>query len=452
VLGAGLAGLTAAEELSRRGYRVTVLEKESVTGGLAATIDQGQFRYDLGPHRFHTSNTEILDFVGNLPGVELDELRRVSRIRLLDRYFDYPLSLGNVLSQMPLSRGMGMMGGFLYEKVRGVFAKREQNSFEGWVKSRFGRGLYELYLAPYNRKLWGIEPNTLSADWASQRITVPSLAGLVRETLFPSKETVRSLVGTFHYPRGGIGRISDGLVERITGAGGVVLTGTHPLSILHNGEEWKLILNEGYLCCDRIINTIPVTEYVQLLGGAMPDRIREAAAGLSFRALVFLSVMVSGEVKARDHWIYTSEDRYPFNRLSISRNFDPQVPGQVVFEFSCTHGDGVWRSRGEELLEATIPQAEHLGLFKASQVVGFHQSRASHAYPIYDLGYSRRAAAVLDALEELPRSVTCGRQGLFRYNNMDHSIEMGRYAALEIIGEASVRERFSWDENTWADG
>ena len=79
-------------------------------------------------------------------------------------------------------------------------------------------------------------------------------------------------------------------------------------------------------------------------------------------------------------------------------------------------------------------------------------TRQPAAYPIYDLGYSGRSCIVLDALQALPRSVTCGRQGLFRYNNMDHSIEMGEYAALEVLGEGSVRERFDWTRSTWADG
>ncbi|MCK4745566.1 MAG: FAD-dependent oxidoreductase, partial [Bacteroidales bacterium] len=87
VLGAGLAGLSAAEELTRRGHEVVIIEKESHPGGLASTIKGNGFEYDLGPHRFHTSNNEILDFVRGLPGIDLLELNRVSRIRLLDRYF-----------------------------------------------------------------------------------------------------------------------------------------------------------------------------------------------------------------------------------------------------------------------------------------------------------------------------------------------------------------------------
>ena len=452
VLGAGLAGLSAACELARRGIEVTVVEKCSEPGGRAATVHRDGFVYDLGPHRFHTKNREILKFVKELPGIELVELQRVSRIRLLDRYFDYPLALGNVLAKMPLHRGAGMLLSFFGEKIRGVFSPRDQETFEGWVMSRFGRGLYELYLAPYNKKLWGIEPSELSADWASQRITVPSLAGLVKETIVPSKETVRSLVSTFHYPVGGIGEISLALSREIEKAGGKIVYDREPLGISRKDGQWEVILEDGSLRCSRLVNTIPLGRYTELLGDLLPEAVHRAAASLRFRALVFLAVMLDGDLEPSDHWIYTSEDRYLFNRLSISRNFDPTGPSQVVFEFSCQEGDDLWNTPMDELLRSTIPGAEHLGLFTGEMVKGSMISRKPQAYPVYQLNYGRSTACVLDALQSLQGSVTCGRQGLFRYNNMDHSLEMGRYAAMEVLGEASVREHFNWNTDTWADG
>lgn len=452
VLGAGLAGLRAACELARRGTEVTVVEKCSGPGGLAATIRENGFVYDLGPHRFHTRNDEILRFVKELPGIELLELERVSRIRLLDRYFDYPLALGNVLSKMPLHRGAGMLLSFFGEQLRGLFSPREQKTFEGWVLSRFGKALYELYLAPYNRKLWGIEPSELSADWASQRITVPSLTGLIRETILPSKETVRSLVSTFHYPVGGIGEISLALSRETERAGGRILYNREPIDIRRDEGQWEVVLSDGSLRCDQIVNTIPVDRYTELLGDILPERVHQAAGSLRFRALVFLAVLLKGDTEPQDHWIYTSEDRYLFNRLSISRNFDKAGPSQVVFEFSCQEGDPLWSTPMDELLRSTIPQAEHLGLFRREMVASSMVSRKPRAYPVYQLNYGKNTACILDALEVLPGSVTCGRQGLFRYNNMDHSLEMGRYAALEVLGEASVREHFNWNTDTWADG
>lgn len=451
VLGAGLAGLCAADALASRGVPVLVLEKNRHVGGLSSTFSRGAFSFDFGPHRFHTMNGQLLDFVRDLLGDDLLRLERRSRIRLLDRYFDYPLALGNVLSRMPPARGLGMMSGFVAEKLRSLFRPREQESFEGWVLSRFGRPLYEMYFSPYNRKLWGLEPSELSADWASQRITVPSLSGLVRETLLPTGK-VRSLAGEFHYPRGGIGRIAAALEQRTRASGGRILFAAAPEGIFRSGNQWEVAVRGERFLVDRLINTIPLNEFATLLGPLLPESVHTAAARLSFRSLVFLTVLLNGETGARDHWIYTSEDRYMFNRLSLTRSFDPSMPSQAVFEFSCDKGDSVWNAGRGELLENALEGARHLGLFARDMVLDSVAVRQEHAYPIYRLGYRHESGTVLDGIKSLGGIVSCGRQGLFRYNNMDHSMEMGRCAALEVMGEGSVEERFHWGEGTWADG
>ncbi len=451
VLGAGLAGLSAADALTRRGVPVTVFEKHRHSGGLAATFTRGAFSFDFGPHRFHTRNDALLEFVRDLLGEDLLTLQRHSRIRLLDRYFDYPLSLGSVLSSMPLTSGTSMMAGFVAEKIRGLVSPREQKSFEGWVLSRFGKPLYDMYFSPYNQKLWGLPPRELSADWASQRITVPSLAGLVRETFAPSG-TVRSLAGEFHYPRGGIGRIAGALESRIRASGGQIRFASAPELVARDGNRWEIVAGGDRLRVDRVINTIPLNDFAGLLGPLLPVAVHEAAQKLSFRSLVFLTVLLKERTEARDHWIYTSEDRYMFNRLSLTGSFDPEMPPQAVFEFSCNKGDDIWNLDKSTLLENAVSGASHLCLFKPDTVLASVAVRQEHAYPLYRLGYRQQAATVLDGIKALGGIVSCGRQGLFRYNNMDHSIEMGQCAALEVLGEGSVEERFHWGEGTWADG
>ncbi|MCK4806876.1 MAG: FAD-dependent oxidoreductase, partial [Candidatus Aegiribacteria sp.] len=175
VLGAGLAGLSAADYLTEQGVEVLVLEKDDHPGGLAATFRSDSFHFDYGPHRFHTENPEILKRIKELLHTEMLELNRLSRIRLLDRYFQYPLALSDVLQRMPFHRGLSMVLSYLWERLRNPFFPRDESNFENWVVKRFGRQLYSIYFGPYTEKLWGCNASKLSADWASQRITVPGL-------------------------------------------------------------------------------------------------------------------------------------------------------------------------------------------------------------------------------------------------------------------------------------
>jgi len=431
-----------------------VLEKSQSIGGLAGTVVKDGFHFDQGPHRFHTRNDAVLSRVSRLLEGELLQLERMSRIRLLDRYFLYPLSLSNVLKEMPLRAGAGMIGSYLWARLRGIVAPPADRNFEEWVVSRFGRRLYGIYFGPYTEKLWGCPPANLSSDWASQRISVPSLFGLIRETFSPGATGARSLVSTFHYPRGGIGRIADAFAARVRSYGGEIRTACAPDSISILEDGYRISADGSEFEADAIVSSIPVTEYTRLLGKVVTDEVRGAASDLRFRAIVFVTLRLATRADARDHWIYTPEGFYGFNRLSIPENFDPEVSKsgcQVTFEFTCQDGDPTWVS-SDTLVEESVAGGVRLGLFSRGDVLGSVVTRQPCAYPIYDLGYDGRSGMVLDALQALPRSVTCGRQGLFRYNNMDHSIEMGEYAALEVLGEGSVKERFDWSRSTWADG
>ena len=54
VIGAGPAGLTAASQLGKHRRPVTVLESDTVVGGISRTVERDGWRFDIGGHRFFT--------------------------------------------------------------------------------------------------------------------------------------------------------------------------------------------------------------------------------------------------------------------------------------------------------------------------------------------------------------------------------------------------------------
>ena len=74
IVGAGVAGLTIAYQLVRQGFHVTVIEKNAVVGGLARTFHYGDFHFDVGPHRFHTENSRVAEFIRRILGKEAIEI------------------------------------------------------------------------------------------------------------------------------------------------------------------------------------------------------------------------------------------------------------------------------------------------------------------------------------------------------------------------------------------
>jgi protoporphyrinogen oxidase len=105
----------------------------------------------------------------------------------------------------------------------------------------------------------------------------------------------------------------------------------------------------------------------------------------------------------------------------------------IVFEITCHPGDSVSGRSDEELVRATIRGAERVGLLKRDEIVKTLVHRIPFTYPLYDLDYRTRLSRIWRYLEQWPSLISCGRQGLFLHNNMDHSIHMGFRAAERVL-------------------
>ena len=92
VIGAGPAGLTAAFELVKREVPVTVIEGDSMVGGISRTAEREGWRFDIGGHRFFTKVPEVEALWHEiLPDEDFLMRPRMSRIYYHGKFYDYPL-------------------------------------------------------------------------------------------------------------------------------------------------------------------------------------------------------------------------------------------------------------------------------------------------------------------------------------------------------------------------
>ena len=188
IIGAGVAGLTIAYQLARQGFRVTVIEKNPVVGGLARTFHYGDFHFDVGPHRFHTENRRVADFIRAILKEEAIEIPRKSGARMFGSFHEWPLRPGILLS-MPLTLMVRGARDLLFkERLPG-------ESFEADIINKYGRTLYEIFFYPYTQKFLFHSPAELHRDWAragvnraviDKRAASDSLWSLLKNTMMPA--------------------------------------------------------------------------------------------------------------------------------------------------------------------------------------------------------------------------------------------------------------------------
>jgi protoporphyrinogen oxidase len=450
VLGGGLAGLACAYELAKAGAEVTVLEREHHAGGMASSFteqsDGEYWSYDFGPHRFHTHDEGLIAHIKEILDGNHRQAERMSRIVLFNRFFDYPLQTGNVLRNLP---PLVLIRSFLdYFWVR--FAERvglshlSDENFEGWVRKRFGKTLYDLFFGRYTGKAWKMPPEQISGDWASQRISQLSLGDAVRKTLFRPREAPRSLVTSFIYPRkGGIGEIARGYVRELEAMGATVICGA-PVTRVHRDGSTVTAVDyggaaPGSIEAEQFISTIPITALARSVRPAAPEHVTSAIASLKYVSIIFVYLKLAKPHVSPDSWLYLPERHLTVHRISEFKNFSPECAPpdktMVCAEITCRIGDEHWRASDDELIAIATGDLARIGFIEPHEVLGAFVMKIPHAYPVYDLEYKQHLTPVLEFVHTLSNVKTGGRQGLFRYNNMDQSIEMGRKMAWTLVSE-----------------
>jgi protoporphyrinogen oxidase len=462
VLGGGLAGLSCAFKLAKAGDRVTVVEASPEVGGLAssATIktEWGEFDYDTGPHRFHTGEKHLNEEVLSLLGDNVVTANRLSRIFLYGRFFNYPLNGANVVKSLPKLVLLKCGLDYAWIKLKNLFAKKPDDNFENWVVNRFGRKLYEIFFGVYTAKTWGIPCSQISADWAAQRISLLSLWDAVKKTLFRPKDadTPRTLVSKFFYPkRGGIGTLCRRYAEEIEKHGGKVYTSTKAVEVKTVDGRCVGVEVEGpegrrMIEADSTMSTISCTDLVRIVSPAAPPEVLAANEKLKHRSMVFVYLILNRPKLTDDHWIYLPEGTITLHRLSEYKNFSPySAPADktlICAEITCNYGDARWRESDDKLREVTAADLVKIGLIKKDEILHTFSRREKFAYPLYDLDYKPNKDRVLAYLASIPGLDTTGRQGLFKYNNMDHSIGMGLTAAENLMGRGESHRKIADDQ------
>lgn len=442
IMGGGLAGLSAGVGLSRAGQSVSVFESDSQVGGLSRTVSYGDFKFDLGGHRFFTKNKDTERFVKDILKGEYVTVNRKSKIYMNNKFFDYPLKPTNALLGLGIPTTIKAISDYGKQKIKGSFRDRKCISLEDWVVAHFGRTMFNIYFKEYSEKVWGIECHRISEEWVSRRIEGLSLGVAVKNALFKfSGRTVPTLVDKFIYPPMGIGQISEGMKEVIERKNTVHIN-TRVSEISHSNY---MITNMVAKNCDvtydvsgdEFVSSIPITNLVSIMNPAPPDDIMEAVSKLRYRDLVIVTIMLNRERVTDLTWLYLPEKDMPLGRIHEPTNWSscmaPEGKTHIVAEYFCFKNDNIWNSTDEELTSMTVKQLEKLGFISKEDVFDSCIVKVAKAYPVFEVGYNEYYSRILNYLMNFKNLHITGRTGMFKYYNIDHAIESGREVANLII-------------------
>lgn len=451
IIGAGPAGLACAMELSKAGKDFIVIEKDAVVGGLAKTYEfrEGDllFRTDNGPHRFFSKNQYLYEFIEDLIDEQWIEVRRQTRQFIGGKFYDYPVNAMQALKNLGIFKAVHILFDYGIAKIRyGIFKKPIKN-FADYVYANFGKTLGEFSMINYTEKIWGIDSRDIHSDWAGQRIKGLNLMSLAKDMLTrmiggSGTNKPKTLVDAFYYPDTGTGLIYETIKKRLEEKKYKVLTSTEPVSIKHEGGKIGEVILKGpdgetSVQFKTLIESIPLPKCIDLLTPQPSAEILEAKKKLRYRSQVYLFITLDKESVTADQWIYFPDKDNPIGRMSEMRNFSvkmsPAGKTSLFIEFFCFEGDSTWNMTKDELLAFVLPYLESAGFIKKNEIRNAYLLKQKDVYPLYDVAYHSYLDVVKAYLDSFSNLIYIGRPGRFRYNNQDHSLEMGILAAKSVI-------------------
>jgi protoporphyrinogen oxidase len=441
VLGAGPAGLAAAYRLARAGRSVAVLEQRAGPGGLASSFDVGGVRVDHGSHRLHPScDPEIFALLRDLLGDDLQRRRRNGRIRLHGRWVAFPPRPLDMARRLPPRFALGVALDTCTRPLR----RARADTFAEVVRADLGPTMAKAFYDPYVRKLWAAPPEELSGELARRRVASRSGADLLRKVVLRDDDR-----GAFYYPRLGYGQICDRLADAAVAAGADLRFGETVTAIATSDDAVHATTSDGRSVGGlQLFSTLPLPVLARLTGAGAPRELADAIAGLEFRGLALVYLVVERPRYTQFDAHYFPELDVVSSRVSEPKNYrdgagsDPADRTVLCAEVPCSVGDERWSASADDLGAIVTRDLVSQGL-PDPQAVAVEVRRVATAYPVYRVGYERSFSVIDDWVAALPRVVTFGRHGLFAHDNTHHALAMGWAAADASDGAV-------FDDDRWA--
>jgi oxygen-dependent protoporphyrinogen oxidase len=398
VLGAGIAGLTAAVALKRAGVPVVCFEAGRQIAGMASSFrDEEGFNYDFGAH-FITNRLAAAVGVGAA-------CRLVKRygetVRLGAHSYSYPI--GMVTSPRFVGSAVAARLG------AGVATPA---TAADWFRRTYGRAFADAVAIPLV-EAWSGRPATQLSPEVGEKI--PGGVGRTVRLKLAGRLLGRAIaqgycreqpesINVWHvYPEHGVNTICSALARDLEGS---IRLESPVEAILVDGERVVAVQVQGReVPVAAVFSTAPVHILARLVRGTSAA---QPLSNFQYRPMLFINLRLTGRGLLPDVVTWTPEPRFPFFRLTEATLSMPWLAPvgktMITVDIGCEVGDEYWRMPDERLGDLAIDALDPIVPGIRQRYLGCRVLRTPIAYPIFLNEYE-------EARQRLRR--TTGVQGLY---------------------------------------
>jgi len=384
IIGAGFTGLAAAYELARSGIAVTILEKDSDIGGLAASFKINHKTLEKFYHHWFNNDEYIFGLAEQL-GVSdrLQHLPSRTGIYLDNRFFKLSTPL-QLLRFSPLSFYNRLRLGLLILQARRVndWKKLESMTAEQWLLKMCGPPVYHLVWEPLLRGKFGPYASQVSAVWFWNKLLL--------------RGGSRNRAGTedLAYYRGGFAPFVATIADAITSAAGQIHTSRQAEGlIVEQGCVKAVQTADGPIDADAVIATPALPIIADLVEPYVSSEYLAGLKRIKYLANVCLVLELS-ESLSDIYWLNVNDPDFPFVGLIEHTNFQSvdNYGGRHIVYLSkyLSQNDEFYRMNNEQIFRFAAKALKRLfPEFQESHVQSYYTFKADYAQPVVVCNYSR---------------------------------------------------------------
>jgi protoporphyrinogen oxidase len=423
IIGGGVTGLAFAGQLEQQDY--LICEAEAELGGYCRSVIQDGFVWDYSGHFFHFRKPEIeRELVGRIGAERVRRIERDARIYYGGRLIDFPFQRN--IDQLPHDEFLECLGD-LFRRPQAP-----PQNFREMLYAKFGQGISEKFLVPYNEKLYATDLGRLDVDAMGRFFPHAEAEEIVRGLGARSSRTARSATynATFTYPEGGATEYVRALGQGL--------------------PSDRILLQERVLGIDlerKLARTSRRDIQFEYLLSSVPFPVLLGLCGIEFapnlyshnQVLVF-NLGFDAKGASGIHWIYYPERDLVFYRVGFYDNIfgTPRMSLYVEVGFPSDV-----RLDAEQIAAARTRVLEDLrrvGVIDQQRLVSEHHVVLDPAYVHITQG-SLASVAEHKALLALRGVYSAGRYGSWTYCSIEDNIVEARELAARFNALARLGGR-----------
>ena len=181
----------------------------------------------------------------------------------------------------------------------------------------------------------------------------------------------------------------------------------------------------------------PLLEFIAIYDSEVPQSVIDSAKALNYRNHISVHITIDKKL-FNDNWIYIHSPNLDMARIADFTNFSDDMSEAgtypLTLEYFCFEDDDIWNKQNKDIIDFALNELRNI-FDDEFNVIHSEVSRNANAYPVIKTGYQEHIDVIKDWLSDLPNITAIGRSGMFKYNNQDHAMATGLYAARTLMGQ-----------------